>query len=75
MRNAKKATLVFFRASSKPDSLSASRAATGHCTNIAGRPDISTPHQENSYASIFNQKGLMAGLGLQGTKITRIHPD
>jgi lipid-binding SYLF domain-containing protein len=26
------------------------------------------------YAFFFNQKGLMAGLGLQGTKITRIYP-
>jgi lipid-binding SYLF domain-containing protein len=24
------------------------------------------------YAFFFNQKGLMAGLGLQGTKITKI---
>ncbi len=27
------------------------------------------------YAFFFDQKGLMAGLGLQGTKITRITPD
>jgi len=27
------------------------------------------------YAFIFDQRGLMAGLGLQGTKITRIYPD
>ena len=26
------------------------------------------------YAYIFNQKGLMGGIGLQGSKITRIHP-
>jgi lipid-binding SYLF domain-containing protein len=26
------------------------------------------------YAFFFDQRGLMAGLGLQGTKITRIHP-
>jgi lipid-binding SYLF domain-containing protein len=26
------------------------------------------------YAFIFNQKGLMGGLGLQGSKITKIHP-
>jgi len=26
------------------------------------------------YAVFFDQKGLMAGLGIQGTKITRIHP-
>ena len=28
----------------------------------------------NTYAFFFNQKGLMGGLGLQGSKITRIHP-
>jgi lipid-binding SYLF domain-containing protein len=27
-----------------------------------------------TYAYFFNQRGLMAGLGLQGSKITRIHP-
>jgi lipid-binding SYLF domain-containing protein len=26
------------------------------------------------YAMFFNQHGLMAGLGVQGSKITRIHP-
>ena len=26
------------------------------------------------YAFIFDQKGLMAGVGIQGSKITRIHP-
>jgi lipid-binding SYLF domain-containing protein len=26
------------------------------------------------YAYIFDQKGLMAGIGIQGSKITRIHP-
>ncbi|WP_420196903.1 lipid-binding SYLF domain-containing protein [Chthoniobacter flavus] len=26
------------------------------------------------YAFFFNQKGLMGGLGLQGSKITQIHP-
>jgi lipid-binding SYLF domain-containing protein len=26
------------------------------------------------YAYIFDQKGLMAGMGIQGSKITRIHP-
>ena len=33
-------------------------------TTTTGRSDV--------YAFIFNQKGLMAGLGLQGSKITRI---
>jgi lipid-binding SYLF domain-containing protein len=29
--------------------------------------------QYSGYAFIFNQKGLMAGLGLQGNKITRLN--
>jgi len=33
-----------------------------------------TTAQEDVYAFFFGQKGLMAGLGLQGTKITRIYP-
>jgi lipid-binding SYLF domain-containing protein len=33
-----------------------------------------TTLQKGIYAFIFDQKGLMAGLGLQGTKITRINP-
>ena len=34
-----------------------------------------TTAKDKVYAFIFNQKGLMAGLGLQGSKITRIYPD
>ncbi len=34
-----------------------------------------TTAKHNVYAFIFDQKGLMAGLGIQGSKITRIHPD
>lgn len=30
---------------------------------------------KSAYAVFFNQKGLMAGLGLQGSKITKIHPE
>lgn len=30
--------------------------------------------KESIYAFIFSQKGLMAGMGLQGSKITRIYP-
>jgi lipid-binding SYLF domain-containing protein len=30
--------------------------------------------KDGIYAFIFSQKGLMAGLGLQGSKITRINP-
>ncbi len=32
-----------------------------------------TTAQSNIYAFFFSQKGLMAGIGLQGTKITRIN--
>ena len=30
---------------------------------------------QDVYAFIYGQKGLMAGLGLEGSKITQIHPD
>ncbi|HMN75608.1 MAG TPA: lipid-binding SYLF domain-containing protein [Burkholderiaceae bacterium] len=33
-----------------------------------------TTLRDDIYAFIFGQKGLMAGLGVQGNKITRIHP-
>jgi lipid-binding SYLF domain-containing protein len=32
----------------------------------------STTLQSDVYAFFFDQKGLMAGIGLQGTKITRL---
>jgi len=32
----------------------------------------STTIQKDVYAFIFDQKGLMPGLGIQGTKVTRI---
>lgn len=31
-----------------------------------------TTAQSDMYAFIFSQKGLMAGLGLQGTKVSKI---
>ena len=34
-----------------------------------------TTMKDDVYAFIFGQKGLMAGLGLQGNKITKIKPD
>ena len=34
----------------------------------------STTATQNVYAIIFNQKGLMAGMGLQGSKITQFTP-
>lgn len=33
-----------------------------------------TTAKDGIYAFFFNQKGLMAGLGIQGTKVTRISP-
>lgn len=33
-----------------------------------------TTAQDDVYAFIFDQKGLMAGIGIQGSKITRINP-
>ncbi len=41
---------------------------------IAGSLTTATINK-STYAFIFNQRGLMGGLGLQGTKITRIHPN
>lgn len=38
----------------------------------AARAMTSTTIQNDIYAVFFDQKGLMAGLGLQGTKISRI---
>lgn len=34
----------------------------------------STSIQDDAYAFIFNQQGLMAGVSVEGTKITRIDP-
>jgi lipid-binding SYLF domain-containing protein len=31
--------------------------------------------QDDIYVFFFDQEGLMAGLGLQGTKISRIQPE
>ena len=42
--------------------------------NGAATSMSSTTLQKDIYAFIFSQKGLMAGLGLQGTKITRYTP-
>ena len=40
---------------------------------VAGGLSTSTA-RDDIYAFIFDQKGLMAGLGLQGSKITRFNP-
>jgi lipid-binding SYLF domain-containing protein len=40
-----------------------------------GKKFSTTTLQKGVYAFIFDQKGLMAGIGLEGTKITKIHPE
>jgi lipid-binding SYLF domain-containing protein len=39
-----------------------------------GKALSTTTLQKGVYALIFNQKGLMGGMGIQGTKITKINP-
>ena len=39
-----------------------------------GKNLSTTTLQKGVYAFIFDQKGLMGGIGIQGSKITRIHP-
>ena len=39
-----------------------------------GKNFSSTTLQKGIYAFIFDQKGLMGGVGIQGTKITKINP-
>lgn len=43
-------------------------------TGFAGSMTTTTA-KDDIYAFFFDQKGLMAGLGLKGSKITQIHPD
>jgi lipid-binding SYLF domain-containing protein len=40
-----------------------------------GKNLSTTTLQKGVYAFIFDQKGLMGGMGIQGTKITKINPD
>ena len=40
-----------------------------------GKNLSTTTLQKGIYAFIFDQKGLMGGVGIQGTKITKINPD
>jgi lipid-binding SYLF domain-containing protein len=40
-----------------------------------GKVLSTTTLQKGVYAFIFNQKGLMGGVGLQGSKITKINPN
>jgi lipid-binding SYLF domain-containing protein len=30
--------------------------------------------KDDAYAFIFDQRGLMAGISIEGTKISRVHP-
>ena len=39
-----------------------------------GKNMSTTTMQKGVYAFIFNQKGLMGGIGIQGSKITKINP-
>jgi lipid-binding SYLF domain-containing protein len=39
-----------------------------------GKNFSTTTMHKGVYAFIFNQKGLMGGIGIEGSKITRIHP-
>ena len=39
-----------------------------------GKSTTTTTIDKDIYAFIFSQKGLMAGLGIQGNKITKITP-
>ena len=40
-----------------------------------GKNLSTTTMQKGVYAFIFNQKGIMGGIGIQGSKITKINPD
>jgi lipid-binding SYLF domain-containing protein len=40
----------------------------------AGKSLTTTTGKDDVYAFIFSQKGLMAGIGIQGSKITKINP-
>lgn len=40
-----------------------------------GKSFSTTTLQSGVYAFIFDQKGLMGGVGIQGSKITKIHPN
>ena len=38
------------------------------------KSSTTTTMKDDIYAFIFGQKGLMAGLGIQGNKISKINP-
>jgi lipid-binding SYLF domain-containing protein len=39
-----------------------------------GKSSTTTTMKDDIYAFIFGQQGLMAGLGIQGNKISKINP-
>ena len=55
-------------------SRSASARASSWWTRARRRPATTRTMKDDIYAFIFGQKGLMAGLGIQGNKITKITP-
>jgi lipid-binding SYLF domain-containing protein len=50
-----------------PNVVVVDKGASASLTTTSGR--------ENIYVFFFDQKGLMAGLTIEGTKITEINPD
>jgi lipid-binding SYLF domain-containing protein len=40
----------------------------------AAKSLTTTTAKDDVYAFIFSQKGMMAGIGIQGSKITKINP-
>ena len=50
-----------------PNIVVVDKGASGKLSTASGR--------SNTYVFFFDQKGLMAGLGIEGTKISKIDPD
>ena len=57
-----------------PDPHTASKAVVIADMGL-GKKLSTTTLRDGVYAFFYSQTGLMAGLGLQGTKITKIKPD
>ena len=45
-----------------------------HREQPAAADNLEEPAEAGRGAFFFDQKGLMAGLGIQGTKVSRINP-
>jgi lipid-binding SYLF domain-containing protein len=68
----------------KPDALAQLQKADGFEVGVGptvvvvdegmGKSLTTTTAKDDVYAFIFGQKGLMAGIGVQGNKITKINP-